>query len=171
MPRVLIRGLSRARTQGKLELGPLSFPCAVGRSGRGFKRREGDGVTPAGRWAVRRVFYRPDRMMRPRTALPVSPLTPSLGWCDTPWDANYNRLVRHPHATSAERMWRDDGLYDLVAVLGYNDRPRAQGRGSAIFMHLARPGYEPTAGCVALSRRDMLKVLSMLGPGAVIIVV
>lgn len=168
MPQLVVRGLSRVSTQGKLHIGHVHFPCASGRAGRGAKRREGDGVTPIGRWAVRHVFYRPDRLMRPRTGLPVSPLTPQLGWCDTPWDANYNRLVRHPYATSAERLWREDGLYDLVAVLGYNDRPRTQGRGSAIFMHLARPGYTPTAGCIALSRRDMLRVLAMLKPGAVV---
>lgn len=170
MPYAIVRGLTRAATQGKLHLGAVSYPCAVGRSGRGWKRREGDGITPVGRWPVRQVFYRPDRMLKPRTALPVSPLQPSLGWCDDPSDANYNRLVRLPYGRSREGMWREDGLYDVVAVLGYNDWPRAKWRGSAIFMHIARPGYTPTQGCIALSREHILQVLEMLRPGAQIIV-
>lgn len=170
MPYAIVRGLTRAATQGKLHLGAVSFPCAVGRSGRGPKRREGDGITPFGRWQVRRVFYRPDRILKPRTALPVSPLQPWLGWCDEPKDANYNRLVRLPFAASREVMWRDDGLYDVVAVLGYNDWPRTRWRGSAIFMHIARPGYTPTQGCVALSREHILRVLEMLGRRATIII-
>ncbi len=165
MPLVIVRGLSRARPQGKLHLGFVHFPCALGRSGRGPKSGEGDGVTPSGRWPVRQVFYRPDREPRPQTALPVSPLAPDLGWCDAPRDANYNRLVHLPYAASHERLWRDDRLYDLFAVLGFNDCPRASGRGSAIFLHLARSDYGPTEGCVALSRTHMLKVLAALRPG------
>lgn len=103
--------------------------------------------------------------MRPQTGLPVSPLHPSLGWCDAPGDANYNRIVRLPYAASHERLWRRDHLYDLIVILGYNDYPRAQGRGSAIFMHLARAGYSPTEGCVALSRRDMIHFLQTAGDG------
>lgn len=170
IPRMIVTGLSRAATQGKLHLGAVCFPCALGRGGRGPKHREGDGITPMGRWQVRCVFYRPDRVARPRTGLPVAPLKRDLGWCDAPFDANYNRLVRLPYLGSREGMWRDDGLYDIVAVLGYNDRPRSQGRGSAIFMHIARPGYTPTAGCVALSRRHLLMVLATLGRHAEILI-
>ena len=165
MPLVIVRGLSRGGTQGKLHLGLMHYPCALGRGGRGPKLREGDGVTPAGRWPVRQVFFRPDRLRRPRTALPVSPLSPGLGWCDAAGDANYNRLVPLPYPASHERLWRSDGLYDLVAVLGYNDGPRSQGRGSAIFLHLAHPDYRPTEGCVAVSREHMLMLLARLGPG------
>jgi L,D-peptidoglycan transpeptidase YkuD (ErfK/YbiS/YcfS/YnhG family) len=170
MPYAIVRGLTRAATQGKLHLGAVSYPCAVGRSGRGSKKREGDGITPVGRWQIRHVFYRPDRLLKPRTSLPVSPLKPWLGWCDDPADANYNRLVRLPFARSREGMWRDDCLYDVVAVLGYNDWPRAKWRGSGIFMHIARPGYTPTQGCIALSLTHILHVLEILSPGAVIIV-
>lgn len=151
--------------QGKLDLGYVQFPCALGRAGRGPKTGEGDGVTPIGRWPVRQVFYRPDRIARPRTALPVAPLTPGLGWCDAAGDANYNRMVRLPYPASHERLWRQDHLYDLIVVLGYNDRPRSQGRGSAIFMHLARSGYRPTAGCVALALPHLLRVIAQMRPG------
>ena len=100
--------------------------------------------------------------MRPRTGLRLRPLQPDDGWCDAPGDRNYNRPVRHPYPASAEKMWRTDDLYDVVVVLDHNQRPRVQGRGSAVFLHMARDGYEPTAGCVALGRTDLLKLLPRL---------
>jgi L,D-peptidoglycan transpeptidase YkuD (ErfK/YbiS/YcfS/YnhG family) len=170
VPRLILRGLSRARSQGKLCLLTQQFPCAIGRGGRRPKRQEGDGITPLGRWPVREVLYRADRIARPRTGLPIQAIRPDDGWCDAPMDRNYNRPVRLPYPAGHERMWREDGLYDLVIVLGYNDRPRSLGRGSAIFMHLARADYAPTAGCIALSRADMLKLLGWLRPGDGILV-
>ncbi len=170
MPDVILRGLSWASRQGKLQHGVSYILCAVGRGGRGFKRGEGDGVTPRGRWPMRHVYYRPDRIARPRTDLPVSPLRPGMGWCDAPGDANYNRPVPAPYSASHERLWRKDHLYDLIVVLGHNDMPRSQGRGSAIFMHLAREGYGPTEGCIALSLRDMLRILETVKPGDSVIV-
>jgi len=109
------------------------------------------------------VLYRADRMKRPRTLLPVRPLDPDDGWCDAIGDRNYNRPVRLPYPAGAERLWREDGLYDIVVVLDYNDRPRARGRGSAIFMHVARPDYAPTEGCLALARAHLLRLLGRLG--------
>jgi L,D-peptidoglycan transpeptidase YkuD (ErfK/YbiS/YcfS/YnhG family) len=131
-------------------------------------KSEGDGATPIGRFPIHEVLYRSDRTRRPRSGLPCRPLRRSDGWCDDPADRNYNRPVSHPYAGSAETMWRRDHLYDVVVVLGYNLRPRVRGRGSAIFMHLARPGYAPTAGCIALSARNMRIVLERLAPGAIL---
>lgn len=133
-------------------------------------KREGDGGTPLGRLPVRMVLYRADRGPRPRTSLPVSPIRPDDGWCDDPADRNYNRRIRLPSKRSAEGLTRDDPLYDVVLVLGYNDRPRIKYRGSAIFSHLARDGYTPTEGCIALSRRDLLAVLSESRPGTAFLV-
>lgn len=95
-------------------------------------------------------------------------LVPGMGWCDAPSDPNYNRQVRYPYRASAEALWRDDGLYDLVAVLDYNVRPRVRGRGSAIFMHVARPGYLPTEGCIALRKDHLRRLLSLTGRGSTI---
>ena len=120
---------------------------------------------------MRHVFYRPDRLARPKTGLPVSALHPGLGWCDAPGDANYNRIVEAPYPASHERLWRGDHLYDVVVVLGHNDWPRSQGRGSAIFMHLARPDYRPTEGCIAVSLPDMLRILAQVRPGDAVVVV
>jgi L,D-peptidoglycan transpeptidase YkuD (ErfK/YbiS/YcfS/YnhG family) len=156
--------LSGSASRGWLKLGGLTFPCALGRTGCRARKREGDGATPAGRWRTRAVLYRADRVRRPCTRLPVKAIGPFDGWCDAPADRNYNRPVRLPYPASAERLWRTDGLYDIVVVLGYNDYPRVRGRGSAVFMHVARPGYTPTEGCIALAIPHLLRLLGRLGP-------
>ena len=141
-------------------------PCAVGRGGVRGEKREGDGVTPAGVWPIRRILFRPDRLAPPRTKLPAAPIQPQDGWCDDPADPNSNEPVTLPYEASHEEMWREDGLYDLVAILGYNDDPPEPGRGSAIFLHVARPDYGPTEGCVALALPDLLMLLEQAGPEA-----
>ena len=151
---------------GVLIWGTARLRCAIGRGGIRGDKREGDGATPAGLMALRRVLYRPDRLARPVSVLACAPLSPGDGWCDDPTERDYNRPVSLPHAGRAERLWREDGIYDLIVVLGYNDDPVVPGRGSAIFLHLANPGYPPTQGCVALMRADLLALLKALGPAA-----
>jgi L,D-peptidoglycan transpeptidase YkuD (ErfK/YbiS/YcfS/YnhG family) len=168
MKPVQVRSLSAASTKGWVECGPLRLPCALGRTGQKAHKREGDGATPIGCWPMREVYHRADRLKSPFTRLPVRHIRRDDGWCDHVGDRNYNRRVRHPYSGSAERMWRDDALYDVVVVLGFNDRPRVQGLGSAIFMHVARDGFQPTAGCIALSTRDLLKLLRLLDRGTCI---
>lgn len=165
---IAVRSTTAPATQGRLSIGGCSFPCALGRSGRRHMKREGDGATPIGDWPLREAFYRPDRMRRPLTGLPLRALHRDDGWCDATGDRNYNRNIRRPYPGSAEGMWREDHLYDIVIVAGYNDFPRVQGLGSAIFMHLARPGYTPSEGCVTLKRAHMLRLLVALRPGAVL---
>lgn len=157
----------RVTNQGEAqytEWGAGARRCAVGSAGIAEKQREGDGVTPVGRWPLRRVLYRPDRMVPPRCVLPVAPLQPYDGWCEAPDDPDYNRLIRLPHRAAAESMWRDDHLYDVVVIVGYNDAPAVAGKGSAIFIHLARADFTPTAGCVALALPDLLEALAQLTP-------
>jgi L,D-peptidoglycan transpeptidase YkuD (ErfK/YbiS/YcfS/YnhG family) len=161
-----LRSLSRKATRGILICGGMRLSCMLGRGGRQVRKREGDGATPVGTWAVRHVAYRSDRVARPTMRYPIRPIGVHDGWCDAPADRNYNRSVRHPYPASAERMWRDDGLYDIVVILGYNDHPRRRGCGSAIFMHLARPDRKPTEGCIALSQRDLRLVLQWMRRGA-----
>jgi L,D-peptidoglycan transpeptidase YkuD (ErfK/YbiS/YcfS/YnhG family) len=152
---------------GLLDLGERKARCALGPAGvlPADLKREGDGATPGGIWPIRRVLYRPDRGPPPDTALPVQPIDPSDGWCDAPGDPAYNRPVTLPYPASAERLWRDDGVYDLVVILGHNDAPPVPGRGSAIFLHLARPDFSPTEGCVALAREDLEALLRRAAPG------
>jgi L,D-peptidoglycan transpeptidase YkuD (ErfK/YbiS/YcfS/YnhG family) len=161
----------RVRREGAItvaEWGRGARRCAVGAGGIGEKLREGDEITPAGRWPLRRIFYRADRLKPPRADIPATALAPDDGWCDAPDDPSYNRLVRLPYPASAEALWREDALYDVVVVIGFNDAPVVPGRGSAIFLHVASPGYETTAGCVALSREDLLDALVYLGSEAAI---
>lgn len=168
--RLVVRGLSRRRLTGTIELGSLRFACALGRSGRATLKREGDGATPLGCFGIVGVRYRADRRRRPYTGLPVRPIAAGDGWCDAPLDRNYNRAVRLPYPASTERMCRDDALYDIVLVLDHNTRPRVRGAGSAIFMHVARPGLLPTEGCIALPIEQLERLIARLRPGARIIV-
>lgn len=163
--RLIVR--SAASRRGILAVGERRFPCAVGRGGLKARKREGDGATPIGTWPILAVLYRSDRVRRPAGPFSAGPMTarpirPDDGWCDALGDRNYNRAVRHPYPASAEHLWREDRLYDLVLVLGHNTRPRIQGHGSAIFMHLSRVDYAPTAGCIGLRERDLRCVIATL---------
>lgn len=156
-----------ATADGWLDLGVRRVRCALGPAGvvAAADKREGDGASPAGVWPIRQALYRPDRGPAPATALPLAAIAEDDGWCDAPEDPAYNRPVRLPYAASAERMWRDDHLYDLVLILGHNDDPPVSGLGSAIFLHLAKPDYAPTHGCVAVARQDLEALLRAAKPG------
>ena len=153
---------------GQLRLGALTFRCSIGRTGIRALKREGDGASPLGRHRLLSVLYRPDRVPRPRTGLPVRIIRETDGWCDASSDRNYNRPVRMPYPASAEELWRADGLYDIVVVVDHNVRRRGRGHGSAIFMHVAEAGYGPTAGCVALRREHLTRLLAALTPRAIL---
>jgi L,D-peptidoglycan transpeptidase YkuD (ErfK/YbiS/YcfS/YnhG family) len=159
-----------ARADGRLSVGNLDIRCVLGRSGviAAVDKREGDGASPLGVWPIRRVLYRPDRMAPPETQLPCLTFAADDGWCDAPNDPAYNMPVKLPYGASAEELWREEHVYDVIVVLGYNDEPVKPGAGSAIFWHLARPDYSPTEGCVAVAREDMLAALRILGPGAAV---
>lgn len=141
------------------------YRCAIGRGGIRGAKTEGDGATPAGVFPLRRVLYRADRIGAPASRLPVEPIAQDDAWCDAPGDPNYNRPVKRPYPASHECMWRTDELYDLVVVLGHNDDPPVADAGSAIFLHVARPDYAPTEGCVALALAELRNVLEKCGVG------
>jgi len=151
-------------SDGTLRCGNAIYRCALGKGGIGNKDGEGDGITPVGTYALRQIFYRVDCLEKPRTKLPTSVIHKEDGWCDEPNDASYNQLIKKPFSSSHEDMWRGDELYDLVVVIGYNDDPIVSGKGSAIFIHVAKPDYQPTEGCIALKREDLLKVIADCGP-------
>jgi L,D-peptidoglycan transpeptidase YkuD (ErfK/YbiS/YcfS/YnhG family) len=153
-----------------LDWGKSPRRCAIGPGGIAVKGGEGDGITPRGAWPIREVFYRADRVKALQTQLPLWHIAPDDGWCDAPTDPCYNRLVKLPYPAGAERMWREDSLYDIVAVIGFNDDPVLEGRGSAIFLHIANPEYASTAGCVALAHDDLIAALEQLQPGERIVI-
>jgi L,D-peptidoglycan transpeptidase YkuD (ErfK/YbiS/YcfS/YnhG family) len=157
-----------ATATGQLRYGGQVYRCALGKAGcrPEADKREGDGATPLGRYLLRELLYRSDRLTVPQTRLPCRALQPDDGWCDDPADPAYNRWVRLPYPASHEKLWRDDHLYDLLVVLGHNDHPPVPGMGSAIFLHVARPDYSGTEGCVALAKRDLLQLLAVIPPTA-----
>ena len=145
---------------GFLRMAGAQWRCCHGRGGIGAHKQEGDGATPAGLLPLRRVLFRADRGAAPRTIAPAEPIAPTDGWCDDPADARYNRAVGLPYPARHEELWRTDPLYDIVGVLGWNDAPVVPRRGSAIFLHVARPDYAPTEGCIALAAPDLRAALA-----------
>jgi L,D-peptidoglycan transpeptidase YkuD (ErfK/YbiS/YcfS/YnhG family) len=161
---VFVSRRPREPQTGILRVGNFIIPCALGKGGIGTLKREGDGKTPFASMNVLFGFYRTDRwpvMARSPWMLPVAH---DLGWCDAPHDQNYNRAVLRPYPASHETLARGDGLYDCVIVLNWNVQPRARNCGSAIFIHIARDGYKPTEGCIAVSRLDMIRLVKVLTP-------
>lgn len=150
-----------ATARGKFSGHGLTCQCAIGRGGviAADQKREGDGASPLGIWRMKRVFYRPDRVGRPDTGLPVVPLKEADGWCDAPEHPLYNRPVTSPFSASHEILWREDHVYDLIVELDHNSDPVIPALGSAVFFHLAHDDFRPTEGCVAISRENMLQVL------------
>jgi L,D-peptidoglycan transpeptidase YkuD (ErfK/YbiS/YcfS/YnhG family) len=147
------------------------YRCAIGRSGfETGDRREGSGTTPRGRFALRECWYRADRITPPKTNLPLRVIRQDDGWCDDPSHPSYNRTVKLPFAASHEKLWREDNVYDVIVPLGYNDNPVIAGKGSAIFMHLAKPDFSPTEGCVAIPLDDLNFILSIVSTETHIVV-
>lgn len=155
-----------------MQVGNLVFPCALGRGGISANKREGDGATPLGAMRILDGYFRNDQFAGGRrTKLAMKPISADLGWCEVPEDRNYNRPVKIPYGASHERMKREDRLYDACLVLDWNISPRLRGRGSAIFFHLARPGFTPTQGCVAVTARVMARLLPLLSNRTILKVV
>jgi L,D-peptidoglycan transpeptidase YkuD (ErfK/YbiS/YcfS/YnhG family) len=168
LKRLRVRPRPGAPTRGWLIAGTLALPVALGRSGIKANKREGDGATPRGRFRLVRLWWRGDRLPRPQTRLPLRMIRPQDGWCENPQDRRYNQPVRLPDDSEADRLTRSDRLYDLIIELDHNTRPRIAGRGSAVFVHIARPQFAPTAGCVALTLPALRRLVERLGPDTVI---
>ncbi len=165
LSKLLVRAAPRNKSRALLQLGHLTFQAAIGRNGRTALKREGDGKTPITTMRILYGFNRGDRFAALNTSLTMYRTRSTMLWCDAPDDPNYNRLVKAPFKKSHEEMRRQDGLYDVCLVLDWNITSRRRHMGSAIFMHMIRPGYEPTAGCVALHPRDMRRILPFLRKG------
>lgn len=168
--RVIVRRKPGEPTRGWLTAGPLSVPVALGRGGVKANKFEGDGATPRGRFRPLRLWWRADKYPRPATGLPTQPIRPDDGWCEDPADRHYNQPVKVPAASGADRLTRTDGLYDFIVEIDHNTRPRVARRGSAVFIHVARPGFKPTAGCVALTTPALRRLLAHLGPRTEIVI-
>jgi len=165
-----VRARPQRRSQGWVVAGHRAIKAALGRSGIKSAKREGDGATPAGEFRPVRLWWRADRLARPRTLLPVRQIDPNDAWCEDPADRRYNRPFRRSANEPGDRLRRADSLYDLIVEIDHNARPRVAGHGSAIFLHVAREGYAPTAGCIAFTRKDLLSLLRRFSPNTRIII-
>jgi L,D-peptidoglycan transpeptidase YkuD (ErfK/YbiS/YcfS/YnhG family) len=161
---LIVQADSAETSLGWACFGERRWRCTVGAGGIREDKVEGDAATPAGAFPLRRILFRNDRLVLPKARLPAKPIAEHDGWCDDPRSPTYNRLVRIPNEWSYERLWREDGLYDLVIVVGYNDDPPEGEWGSAIFLHVAREDYSPTQGCVAFARDDLMELVGLIGP-------
>jgi L,D-peptidoglycan transpeptidase YkuD (ErfK/YbiS/YcfS/YnhG family) len=167
---VTVRAAAGQRTRGWLTAGGQTIPVALGRGGIRANKREGDGGTPKGTFRPRQLWWRADRHPRPATFLPVRAIGPDDAWCEDPADRHYNQPVRLKSKQGGDRLKRDDHLYDFIVEIDHNTRPRIAGRGSAIFLHLARPNFSPTSGCVSMTKGAMLRLLKRLGPETKIVI-
>jgi L,D-peptidoglycan transpeptidase YkuD (ErfK/YbiS/YcfS/YnhG family) len=170
LARILVRRKAGEASKGWLIAGPFVLPVALGRGGIRANKWEGDGGTPRGRFRLVRLWWRADRHPRPATLLPTRRILPDDGWCEDPADRHYNRPVTVPPGSKADRLARADALYDFIIELDHNTRPRVAGRGSAVFIHAARPGFAPTAGCIALELSTLRRLLARLGRNSVVLV-
>jgi len=170
LSRLTVRAKPGDPRRGWLIAGPLAVPVALGRGGIKANKREGDGGTPRGTFRPKRLWWRNDRHTRPMTHLPLKAIGPEDGWCEDPSSRHYNRPVKVPPGSPADRLARLDGLYDFIVEIDHNTRPRVAGRGSAVFIHVARAGFAPTAGCIALKTAALRRLVARLGPRTRIVV-
>jgi L,D-peptidoglycan transpeptidase YkuD (ErfK/YbiS/YcfS/YnhG family) len=170
LPAIRVKPAAGNPRRGWLTAGQLTIPVALGRGGILANKREGDGGTPRGCFRPRQLWWRGDRHSRPQTFLPARTITHEDGWCEDPRDRHYNQPVRLGREQGGDRLKRADHLYDFIIEIDHNTRPRIAGRGSAVFLHLARDNFGPTAGCVSMTKAAMLQLLRRLGPRTKIII-
>ena len=147
---------------GQLKYKNLKFKCALGKAGIGKKNIEGDNITPKGTYRIIQIYYRKDRVKKISSSFKLNKITKSMGWCDDPSSKKYNQLIRLPTKYSHEKLYQKNNIYDLLLVIDYNMNPVVINKGSAIFIHVAKKNYKPTAGCIALKKRDILKLIKIL---------
>jgi L,D-peptidoglycan transpeptidase YkuD (ErfK/YbiS/YcfS/YnhG family) len=167
---IRIRPAAGNPCRGWLTAGGRTVPVALGRGGIRANKREGDGGTPKGTFRPRRLWWRADRDPRPQTFLPVRAIRPDDAWCEDPASRHYNQPVRRSGDHGGDRLRRNDHLYDFIVEIDHNRLPRIAGRGSAVFLHLARENFGPTAGCVSMTKTAMLRLLQRLGPRTKIVI-
>ena len=136
--------------------------CSIGKRGIGYKKKEGDLITPKGRYRIKYILYRKDKIKRIQTKIKKIVIKKNMGWCDDPNSKLYNKLIKLPSTFSYEKLYRSDNVYDIILVLNYNMKPIIKHKGSAIFIHVSKSNYKKTEGCVALKKTHLLKILKQL---------
>mgnify|MGYP001321026679 CR=1 FL=1 len=152
----------------KLTYGKYRVKCAIGKRGIGNKKREGDKITPIGKFKIKTILYRKDRISHFKSKINKLSIRNNMGWCDDPKSKKYNKLIKIPFKGSAEKLYRKDNTYDIILVLNYNINPIRKGKGSAIFIHVARKGYKSTLGCIAVSKRSLMKIIKKINKSTIV---
>ena len=155
---------------GYLKYGNLKFKCALGKSGIGNKKIEGDKITPRGTFDIIKIYYRSDRIKKLSSKFRPIRITKKMGWCDDPKSKKYNQLIKLPTKYSHEILYRKEDIYDLILVLNYNMKPTFKNKGSAIFIHIKNGNFKKTKGCIAIKKADLLKVTSEIQKNTKIII-
>jgi len=150
------------KKSGYLKYKNFKYRCALGKAGVNKKIKEGDGITPKGVFKITKVYYRADKIKIIKTNIKKIKITKNMGWCDDPWSRFYNQQIKLPSKFSHEKLYRNDDLYDLIAVMNYNTNPIIKNKGSAIFMHISKNSYKKTQGCIALKKKDLIKILTVI---------
>jgi L,D-peptidoglycan transpeptidase YkuD (ErfK/YbiS/YcfS/YnhG family) len=147
---------------GYLKYKDIKFKCALGKSGIGKKRIEGDNITPKGTFKIIKIYYRKDRIKKINSVFKIIEIKKDMGWCDDPESKKYNQLIKLPSKYRHEKLFRNDRIYDLIIVLNYNMSPVIKNKGSAIFIHIAKNNYNKTKGCIALKKKDLIEIVSKI---------
>ena len=155
---------------GYLKYNDIKFKCALGKSGIGKKRIEGDNITPKGTFKIIKIYYRKDRIKKINSIFKLIEIKKDMGWCDDPESKKYNQLIKLPSKYRHEKLFRNDKIYDLIIVLNYNMSPVIKNKGSAIFIHIAKNNYNKTKGCIALKKKDLIEIISKIKRNTKIII-
>ena len=170
----LIRVQPTENHYARLAYKDLTFDCCIGKGGVTSDKCESDHKTPVGQFPLRRVYYRPDRIQPFSCHFDLMPITPDMGWCDDPEKPVYNQFVYLPFDGRHEELWRQDEAYDIVVVVGHNDKPAIPYKGSAIFMHIAKTDQDGrllgTEGCIALKQDDLIQLLGCIDQSTNIVI-
>ena len=152
----------------KLFLDQYKIKCSIGKRGIGTKKKEGDKITPKGKFKIKAILYRKDRISNFKSKIMKLSIQKNMGWCDDPHSKHYNKLIKFPFKYSAEKLYRNDNIYDIILVLNYNFNPIRKGKGSAIFIHVAKKNYKKTLGCIAISKKDLKKIIKKINKGTTV---
>jgi L,D-peptidoglycan transpeptidase YkuD (ErfK/YbiS/YcfS/YnhG family) len=150
------------KAPGNIKYKKLRFRCSIGKAGIKKKIKEGDNITPKGKFKILKIYYRSDRIKKFSTNIEIIKIKKNMGWCDDPKSSLYNKEIKLPFNFSHEKLYRKDHLYDLILVLNYNINPIKKNKGSAIFFHIANKSYKKTKGCVALKKFDLINLISKI---------
>ena len=145
----------------------LKVKCAIGKKGIGYKRKEGDLITPSGQFKIKFILYRRDRV-KILTQLKKKVINKNTGWCDDPKSIHYNKLVKLPFANKHEKLYKKENIYDIILVLNYNMNPVKKNKGSAIFIHVAKNNFKKTEGCVAIKKKHLLEIIKKIKPNTIV---